>query len=39
MRLVRANVSDCEKIWSMQIEAFQYHFCIAKISLRKAEYH
>ena len=22
MRLVRANVSDCEKIWSMQIEAF-----------------
>ena len=22
MRLVRANVSDCEKIWSLQIEAF-----------------
>ena len=22
MRLVRANVSDCEKIWNMQIEAF-----------------
>ena len=22
MRLVRASVSDCEKIWSMQIEAF-----------------
>ena len=22
MRLVRANISDCEKIWSMQIEAF-----------------
>ena len=22
MRLVRANVSDCDKIWSMQIEAF-----------------
>ena len=22
MRLVRANVSDCEKIWSMQLEAF-----------------
>ena len=24
MRLVRANVSDCDKIWSMQIEAFAY---------------
>ena len=22
MRLVRANVSDCEKIWSLQLEAF-----------------
>ena len=22
MRLVRANVNDCEKIWSLQIEAF-----------------
>lgn len=22
MKLVRANVSDCEKIWSLQIEAF-----------------
>ena len=22
MRLVRANISDCEKIWSLQIEAF-----------------
>ena len=22
MRLVRANVSDCEKIWSLEIEAF-----------------
>ena len=22
MRLVRSNVSDCEKIWSLQIEAF-----------------
>ena len=23
MRLVRANVNDCDKIWSMQIEAFE----------------
>jgi hypothetical protein len=22
MRLVRANVNDCEKIWTLQIEAF-----------------
>ena len=22
MKLIRANINDCEKIWSMQIEAF-----------------
>jgi hypothetical protein len=38
MKLIRANINDCEKIWKMQKEAFadlleKYKNAISKINL------